>query len=197
MPILPSSGTAEAAVSACKNEPLATADGLSGPGPVDAPTVGKRAAGLIAETLVPAIGGSVLGTGSVTSGLVGLLVGLSTTTSVAVPMYPDAPEADASALSCTSSPNVALDWTGTVASSSSAWPIGRLPTLQIAPLTAGQTVKVGVPTDGAAATLAVTETPVAAALVVQTHITKLARPPAWTCDDVPRDVTRTHNCGVA
>jgi hypothetical protein len=34
-------------------------------------------------------------------------------------------------------------------------------------------------------------------LVVQTHITKLAWPPAWTCDDVPRDVTRTHNCGVA
>jgi hypothetical protein len=45
----------------------------------------------------------------------------------------------------------------------------------------------------AGATLAVTNTLVLAALVLQTQITKLAFVPAVIIDDVERDCVRTHN----
>ncbi len=115
------------------------------PGVGEAPTVGKRPDGSVGEMPVPEIVGSGPDPGSVISGLVGLVAGFTTTTSVAEPDQESAPFADALADTCTCSPSAALDRTCTVASSSAAWPTGRLPTLQVAPLATGQTLNLGEP----------------------------------------------------
>jgi hypothetical protein len=187
-----------AAVAACR-----TARGLAWgrlsdpvPGVGVFPTVGNRPDGSVGEMPVPEIVGSVPGTGSVTRGPTGLLVGFTTTTSVAEPEKESAPAADALAVSCTCSPSAALARTCTVASSSSAWPTGRLPILQVVPLATGQTLNFGESMYRAAATRALTEMPVLAAFVLQTQITKLALWPALTSDAVENDCTRTQSCGV-
>jgi hypothetical protein len=54
----------------------------------------------------------------------------------------------------------------------------------------------GAPRSGPAATCALTTTPVLAALVLHTQITKLAVVPASTSDAAETDCVRTHNCGV-
>lgn len=112
-----SSGTVAASVAACS-----TARGLACgrmrepvPGVGEAPTVGKRPDGSVGEIPVPEIVGSVPEFGSVIKGLVGLVVGLTTTTSVAESEKERAPVADALAESCTCSPSAALDRTRTVA----------------------------------------------------------------------------------
>ena len=64
---------------------------------------------------VPEIVGSVPDAGSVTKGLVGVVVGLTTTTSVAESENERAPFADAFAEICTCSPSAALGRTCTVA----------------------------------------------------------------------------------
>ncbi len=64
---------------------------------------------------VPEIVGSVPDAGSVMRGLVGLVVGLTTTTSVAESENERAPFAEAFAEICTCSPSAALDRTCTVA----------------------------------------------------------------------------------
>ncbi len=96
-------------------------------------------------------------------------------------------------MSRTCSPDDALACTGTVAWSSSAWPTGRLPILQVVPVTTGQTVNFGLPTYGADAVAAVTETPLVAATVLHTQITKLALWPAVILDELENDCTRTHS----
>jgi hypothetical protein len=112
-----SSGTVAAAVAACR-----TARGLACgrvsdpvPGVGEAPTVGNRPDGSVGEMPVPEIVGSVPDVGSVMRGLVGLVVGLVTTTSVAESEKEAAPAADAFAEICTCSPSAALDRTCTVA----------------------------------------------------------------------------------
>jgi hypothetical protein len=184
-----SSGTVAASVAACS-----TARGLACgrmrepvPGVGEAPTVGKRPDGSVGEIPVPEIVGSVPEFGSVIKGLVGLVVGLTTTTSVAESEKERAPVADALAESCTCSPSVALDRTRTVAWSSSVWPTGRLPILQVAPLATGQTLNLGESMNNAGAMWALTETPVLLALVLQTQITKLALCPALTSDEAEKD----------
>jgi len=143
-------------------------------------TVGNRPAGSVAETPVPVSGGSVDGAGSdmATPGPVLLLTGVgvvaATTVVVADPVNDVAPDALAFADRWTCSPPVAADRTRTVAWSSSAWPTGRLPILQEAPLADGQTVKAGASMCRAVVIRARTETPAAAAFVVQTQITKPA-----------------------
>jgi hypothetical protein len=145
---------------------------------------------------VPGIAGSTSGTGSVTDEPLVPGVAVSTTTSVVEPENEDAPGADACPVTCSSSPRLAWAFTGTVASSSSACPTARLPTLQVAPLADGQTVNLSAPRSGAAATWPFTTTPVLAALVLHTQITKLAVVPAWTSDAEDSDWTRTQSCGV-
>lgn len=145
---------------------------------------------------MPGIAGSTSGTGSVTDEPLVPDVAVSTTTSVVEPENEDAPGADASPVTCSSSPRLAWAFTGTVASSSSACPTARLPTLQVAPLADGQTVNLSAPRSGAAATWPFTTTPVLAALVLHTQITKLAVVPAWTSDAEDSDWTRTQSCGV-
>jgi hypothetical protein len=104
----------------------------------------------------------------------GLLVGLTSTRSVADAANEVAPAADAFAVIRTCSPRAALALTLTATSSSSAWPTGRLPTVQVAPRAAGQTVNSGAPTCCAGATTAVTEAPVLAAFVLHSQKTKVA-----------------------
>ena len=145
---------------------------------------------------MPGIAGSTSGTGSVTDEPLVPGVAVSTTTSVVEPENEDAPGADACPVTCSSSPRLAWAFTGTVASSSSACPTARLPTLQVAPLADGQTVNLSAPRSGAAATWPFTTTPVLAALVLHTQITKLAVVPAWTSGAEDSDCTRTQSCGV-
>ena len=107
-------------------------------------------AGLPGEVPVPAIGGRDAG-GSVVvpGGLVELDGGCgmeATTTSVADPVYERALLAEAVADSCMCCPGAAFGPIMTVSWSSSACPVGRLPILQVAPLTPGHTVKCGAPT---------------------------------------------------
>jgi len=151
--------------------------------------------GLPGVVPVPAIGGSDTG-GSVMAGTVGLTVGATTTTSVAEPWNESAPLAAALANSSTCSPSAAFALTLTATCSSSAWPAGRLPTLQDMPSGTGQTVKLGAPMYSAQATRAWTVTPVLDPFVLQTQTAKLATCPAFTCDELEKDCTRTHNCGV-
>jgi len=156
-------------------------------------TVGNRPEGLPGEIPVPEITGSICGGGRVTTGAAGRD---TTTTSVAESVKEYAPLAEAVAEICTCSPSAAFAPTLIPASNSSAWPTGRLPTLQAEPSGAGQTVKVGVLMYAAAATWARTVIPALAALVVQTQTTKLATWPAFTCEELESDCTRTHSCGV-
>jgi len=130
------------------------------------------------------------------AGTVGLTVGATTTTSVAEPWNESAPLAAALANSSTCSPSAAFALTLTATCSSSAWPAGRLPTLQDVPSGTGQTVKLGAPMYSAQATRAWTVTPVLDPFVLQTQTAKLATCPAFTCDELEKDCTRTHNCGV-
>jgi hypothetical protein len=151
----------------------------------EVPTVGNRPDGFVGEMLVPATGASVLlGTGIGTTGGVGLVVGVlvavDATTSVAVPEYDLDPTAVAVAVSCHCSPIVAWACTGTMTSSSSAWPTGRLPIVQVEPFVAGHTLNVAEPMFNAADTFAVMTTFVLAACVLHTHTTKLARLPGVT-----------------
>ena len=102
-----------------------------------AETVGNSPTGLPGEVPVPAIGGSDAG-GSVivTDGLgVGELDGLgleTATTSVAELVNERAFLAEAVADSCTCSPSAAFAPTFTVSWSSSACPVGKSPTWQVA-----------------------------------------------------------------
>lgn len=136
------------------------------------------------ETPVPAMGGSVDGGGNATdapgSGLVAAVPADLTTAVTADPVEETAPEALACAERWTCSPAVAFACTCTVAWSSSAWPTGRFPTLQVALAEAGQTVNAGEPMWSADATLARTDTAALAALVDHTQITKPALWPALT-----------------
>jgi hypothetical protein len=184
-----------AAVAACKVARALAGGSPSDPVPVlgEAPTVGNRPDGSVGEMPVPEIVGIVPGTCSVTSGLVGLLGGLARTTSVAELENERALVAEAVAVIRTCSPGAAFPSTWTVAWSSSAWPTGRLPTLQVAPLAAGQTLNFGLAICRADATAALTETPVLGALVLHTQTTKLALLPGLTLDEVENDWTRTHS----
>lgn len=110
-----------------------------------APTVGNRPDGLLGDTPVPEMAGSVAGDKEM-DGTVGVVVDDTATTSVADPENDFAPLADAVAVICTCSPSAALALTGTTACSSSAWPRDRLPTSQVVPCATGQTVNRGVPT---------------------------------------------------
>jgi hypothetical protein len=67
-----------------------------------------------------------------------------------------------------------------MASSSSAWPTGKLPNVQVVPLDAGQTMNAGAPKVGALRTLMVTSAPVLGASVLHTQMTKLATLPGAT-----------------
>ncbi len=117
-----------------------------------APTVGNRLEGLPGVVPVPAIGGreaggSVMVTGGLFGGLPGgLLVTGTATTSVAEPVKDRALLPEAVADSCTCSPSAALRPTFTATCSSSACPVGRLPTEQLARWETGQTVNRGEPT---------------------------------------------------
>ncbi len=174
----------------------------SDPVPVvgEAPTVGNKLDGSVGEMPVPEIDGSVPGTCSVAGGIVvpdGLaevLVDCTATTSVAVAENDFAPAAEACAVIRTCSPDAALACTWAIAWSSSAWPTGKLPILQVAPLRDGQTVNLGLPMCGADATATLTVMPVLAAFVVHTQITKLAFAPAVTFADDGNGWTRTHSC---
>lgn len=185
-----------AAVVACKAERESDGGRVEG----DSPTVGNRPDGFVGETLVPATGGNVpLAAGA---GVVGVEIGVgvgvgavAVTTSVAVPDPGLAPIADAVAKSCHRWPTVAWAGTSTMASSSSAWPTGRLPTMHVVPLAAGHTVNAGEPRFVAFTTFVMTETPKLSACVLHTHMTKLAKPPGATCD-VAYDWTTTQSCGV-
>ncbi len=120
------------------------------PGVGPAEIVGNKLAGLPGDVPVPAMGGSDAG-GSVivTGGLVGpecFLGGDTATTSVAELVNERALLAEAVADSCTCSPRAAFAPTFTVSCSSSACPVGRLPTVQDAPWETGHTVNRGRPT---------------------------------------------------
>ena len=133
---------------------------------------------------LPDSGGRLTG-GSVVSPLgdeVGdvLAVELAMTTSVAVLLKESADVPVALAVSFTCSPIEALLPTLTVASSSSTCCSGTLPMLHLAPAAFGHTLKLGEPRPVAEATRTLTATPLPAALVLQTQITKLARCPALT-----------------
>jgi Trk-type K+ transport system membrane component len=124
-------------------------------------------------------------TGSVGTGLgvvigLGLGLGVAVTTSVAVLEYELARGADALAESCHCWPIVALAGTATVASSSSAWPSVRLPTVHVVPFGAGQTMNFGAPNLGPLSTFVETVTSWLGATVVHTQITKLATLPGAT-----------------
>jgi hypothetical protein len=68
--------------------------------------------------------------------------------------------------------------------------------LQVLPSATGQTEKRGLPMNSAKATFTVTRTWRLVALALQTQITKLAVCPAFTCEALEKDWTRTHSCGV-
>ena len=117
--------------------------------------MGNRPAGSLGDTPVPVSGGSVAGAGRVMDEGSGAVVDVAddaTTTSAADPVNESAPEAVAFAEIRTCSPAVACDFTATVLWSSSAWPTGMLPTLQVVPLADGQTVNFGLPMSCADAT---------------------------------------------
>lgn len=180
-----SSGTSAAVVLPLRAERALAGGRLTDPVPVDdAPTVGKRPAGFVGETLVPAMGDTVpLGAGVVAlvTG-VGVGVGLAvvaTTTSVAWLMNcsPSAGGvANTVADICHCCPTIADVGTSTTASSSSAWPVDKSPSVHVLPLDSGQTMNAGDPNVGALSTLSLTTTsaPVLNACSVHTHITKLA-----------------------
>jgi hypothetical protein len=144
-----SSGTVAAASAACTSA-RALADGSPSEPVVGvglAWTVGNRPAGLVAETPVPDIAGSVVPGGKLTTAdELGMGVLAETTTSDAVPMNDREPEAVALAEMRTGPPMVAVDRTGRLTCSSAAWPVGRFPTEQVTPLGWGHTVNVGPPT---------------------------------------------------
>jgi hypothetical protein len=142
------------------------------------PTVGKSVDGFTALTPLPAIG-STLDSGRLTGP-----VEVSATASVPVLPKLSDPAADATAVSSTSCPTAAVDCTGTVTTSSSARPVGRLPILQVVPVAAGHATYFGLPIAGAAATLAATDTFVLAAPTLHTKMLNVAWLPGWTCDDV-------------
>lgn len=148
-------------------------------------TVGNSPAGLLGEVPVPGSAGSEVG-GSVTPGRLALTVGVRTTTSVADPESDRDPLADALAVSLTCSPSGAVDCTSTAASSSSTWPVGRLPTLHVVPSGTGQTMKLGASTWRADPTLARTLVPELAAVVLHTQTTYVALCPL--CTSAPLDV---------
>ena len=169
---------------ACRAERGLAEGRLSDPVPVvpDAPTVGNRPDGLVGETLVPASGSVPLG-----AGLLGLVIGVEVgvgaaaeTTSVAVPEYELAPAAVAAAESCHCVPTVAVAGTSTVASISSAWFSGKVPTVHVVPFVAGHTRNDGVPMF-AFSTFVVTRTLLlVGARALQTQIAKLAKLPGAT-----------------
>ncbi len=141
---------------------------------------------MVGEIPVPAIVGVALGTASGVSGVVvlvvGLLVTVVTTTSVAVLESGSAPPAAvAVAVNSSFSPAGAWACTGTCASSSSAWPTGRSPIAQAVPFADGQTLNNSVPmffvVDG---NFTETTALVLAACVLQTQMTKLAVLPGAT-----------------
>jgi hypothetical protein len=203
---LGSSGTEAATSAACslrgptlgrpsEVEPCVDDDGV---------TVGKRLDGLLAETPPEYgnVGGTVAG-GSGSVGDVGLgeVVGCgldaSATRSVAASLKEAARFALAFAVSSTCSPSAARLPTFTTTSSSSAWPSGRLPSLQVLPLATGQMVKRGAPTYWADATRVVTVTLLPAAFRVQTQTAKAALCPAVTREVLENGCTRTHRRAVA
>jgi hypothetical protein len=169
-------------------------------GDCEGPTVGNSPEASPGDVELPDIGGSVTGGKVVTPvGLVGAVVevlGWATTTSVAEPLKDFAALALAVAVSCTCSPSAALLPTGTFTCSSSAWPTGTLPTLQVVPDATGHTVKLGVRMYIAQATCTLTVTPELGALALQTHTAKLAACPGLTCEALEKDWTRTQSCGV-
>jgi len=178
-----SSGTSAAVVFACKDlAPGRLADPVPVPG--EAPTVGNRSDGFVGETLVPAIGVSE----PAGAGLLGVVIGegdglgaVAVITSVAVPEYELAGESPVTdAESCHCKPTVAVAGTSTMASSSSAWLTGMLPSVQVVPFDAGQTRKAGGPRPVAFSTFVVTTTPELAACVLHTQMTKLAKLPGAT-----------------
>jgi hypothetical protein len=109
-------------------------------------TVGNRPAGLPGVTPGWATGGSVTGgstgPGALEVGCVEDPEEAVTTTSVADPLKELVLDV-AVAISCTCSPRAAFEPTGTRTCSSSAWPTGTWPSLQVWPLASGQTVKLG------------------------------------------------------
>jgi len=108
-----SSGTVAATVAACRTARGLACGRVSDPVPVEgeAPTVGNRPDGFVGEMPVPEIVGNVPDAGSVIRGLVGLVVGFTTTTSAAEPEKERARAADAFAEISTCSPRAALDCT--------------------------------------------------------------------------------------
>jgi hypothetical protein len=158
-------------------------------------TVGNSPTGLPGLVPVPKIGGNEVG-GSVYVGTLGLTFGVTATTSVAEPWKDSEPFASALANASTCSPSAALEPTFIDSWSSSTWPMERLPTLHEVPLGTGQTVKLGLPMYSAQAVRARTVTSVLAAFVVQTQTANVAAWPALTSDELVKDCTRTHSCGV-
>jgi hypothetical protein len=163
-------------------------------------TVGNSPVGLLpGDAPLPDSGGRLTG-GSVAPSVglnvgVEVAVGRATTTSVAEPLKECAALPAAVAVSWTCSPTVALPPTRTLTSSSSACSSGTLPILHVAPTGSGHTLKLGDRTSVARATRTVTATPLPAAFVLHTQITKLATCPGLTCDELEKDWTRTHSCG--
>jgi hypothetical protein len=152
----------------------------------------------VGETPVPEIAGRLVPGGKLTGAdELGMAVFAATTTSDPVPLNERAPEAVASAEMSTRPPTLAVDPTGTLACSSAAWPTGRVPTEQLAPLGWGHTVNVGAPTKRPPPVLARTDTARLVAFVDQTQITKPASWPALTSPAPESGWIRTHSCGVA
>jgi hypothetical protein len=155
-------------------------------------TVGNSPVGsVLDEVPLPDSGGRLTG-GSVVSPLgdeVGdvLAVELAMTTSVAELLKERAEVPLAVAVSSTCSPMAALLPTFTVASSSSTCCSGTLPMLHVAPEEFGHTLKLGEPRPVAETTCNLTATPLPAAFVLQTQITKFARCPALTWDELEKD----------
>jgi hypothetical protein len=141
-----SSGTV-AAASAVWTRVRALADGCC-----DAPvvgvglaeTVGNKSDGSVGDTAVPGIAGRSVPVGRFEEEL-GIDVLAATTTSEAVPLKDRAPEAVASAEMRTWTPTPAAARTRTLASSSAAWPTGKVPTAHVAWSGWGHTVKAGAP----------------------------------------------------
>ena len=140
-------------------------------------TVGNNPAGSVGDVNAPLGNGGSDEPGTVLPGSVppGLAGGGeveldATTPIVALAWNEVAPLAFAVAVSAICSPADAASCTRTAATISSDWPVGRLPTVQTAPLCWGQTVNRGASTLAAFPTLTVTVVPVLAARVLHTQI---------------------------
>jgi hypothetical protein len=104
-------------------------------------TVGNRPDGSLGDTPVPDIDGRSVPAGRLEE--LGMDVLAATTTSAAVALKDRAPEAVASAEIVTRTPTPAASLTRTDASSSAAWPTGKVPTAHVAPSGWGHTAKAG------------------------------------------------------